>query len=117
MITTILKEYWNYPVGKYPTSDEVNTKPNLPKLGEFGLIIELTSEKKVTCVISKYNESIMYGSVTCDGADAEIFELTQAKNTYFNKFKNKIENKYGEKMLDEKQAKKAFNEYMSRALL
>jgi hypothetical protein len=117
MISSILKEYWNYPVGKYPTSDEVNTQPNVSPLHEFGVILELKGDKKVNCIINKYNESIMYGSFTCDGVDAEVFELTKARNTYFNKFKTKIEAKYGKKLLDEGEARKAFNTYVNRALL
>jgi hypothetical protein len=113
IIETFSHSYTDYPVGKYPTSDMVNTQPVISELGEHGCIIELQNGKKVTCYIVQNDPKIILGSFTCDGVNAEIIELSSAKNTYFNKFKNAIENKFDSKFMDVDVARKAFNRYVN----
>lgn len=115
----LIKEFGSlYQVGHYPTSDEVNSMPQISKYNEWGCMVELADGVIVDCAVTPFNESMVYGSFHRDGADAEVFELDQSKkNRFFNEFKKRIEEKYDQKFLDEKEAKKKFESYLEKIFI
>lgn len=113
MLRKILKEYTDYPVGKYTTSDESNVDVKIPDKSSWGFSVKLQDGHVVGGQISVVHENSITGWVG-DGARGEQFSLPKSRNTYFTTFKNKIEKMYGKTLLDEPKAKKDFANYIER---
>lgn len=111
-LKSILKEYWNYPVGHYPTSDEGNATAVIQHTVDYGFHAELQNGKSIRGTITVHHPDSIWGGVT-NGNDSEVFKLPKSQQSYFSTFKKKIEELWNSKFMDEDQARKDFNHYVS----
>lgn len=116
----LLKEFGSlYTIGHYPTSDEADSIPVVSEKNEYGCMIEMSDGTVVDLTITRLTEDMILGSFHKDGYNAEIFDLDASKshNTYWNKFKKKMEEKYDQQILDNAKAKKRFENYLQRVFV
>jgi hypothetical protein len=90
------------------------TQTTIPELNEYGLIFELSDGRYIHGMIYRFDANSTYASITDDGVDAKIFDLPSKTGSFFNTFKNKIEQHYSGSILNLDKSRKAFDAYVAR---